>query len=107
LAPGFRRVPEGMLFRIYRPADVPSPEQPVPEAFTFRPFERRGRLENAMMAEYASMLLARGRYLTEFKLHRLAEPYYDRALDIRVGDPEMQDGLRNVILKWKRKNDAP
>jgi hypothetical protein len=56
---GLQRVPEGLAFRIY--ADTLFHPSPVPEV-VYRPFPRRGRLEDMVRTLYAQAYAARGTY---------------------------------------------
>ncbi len=56
---GMQRVPEGLALRLYADT-LQHPMRNV--EFTYRPFEREGRLENALRNLYATALSARGMY---------------------------------------------
>jgi hypothetical protein len=98
LAPDFRRVPEGLAFRLYREKDLPSPDDAPWDAFAFRPFERTDRQIDALLSSYANMLLARGMYLHASQRYQAAAPYFDRALGFAPGN--------TTILKWKTRNQS-
>jgi hypothetical protein len=56
---GLGRVPEGLAFRLTRvPGEVPPPLIP----FAYRPFPRRGRLEDVVRRLYSDALVSRGEY---------------------------------------------
>jgi hypothetical protein len=56
---GLGRVPEGLAFRLTRiPGEVPPPLIP----FAYRPFPRRGRLEDMVRKLYSDALVSRGEY---------------------------------------------
>ncbi len=95
-APGLVRIPEGLAFRLYTPDAVPSPEAPVWDAFTYRPFARRGRLEDALVSFYARMLNARGLYLANNGFLEQAGTYFSRALEFTPGDPDLLMNLERV-----------
>jgi hypothetical protein len=57
---GFQRVPEGLAFRLYPDAGFHPPEMPQ---IRYRPFPRRGRLEDLTRRLYSDAFLARGEYL--------------------------------------------
>ncbi len=56
---GFTRVPEGLAFRLVSGQGGSPP--PLP-AFTYRPFPRRGRLEDMVRRLYADAYISRGEY---------------------------------------------
>jgi hypothetical protein len=96
LAPGFTRVPEGLAFRLYRPGTEPSPDAPVWDAFSFRPFGRTGPLIDGLVGMYATMLTNRGVYLHKLQRYAQAAPYFDRALKFTPGN--------TTVIQWKTRN---
>ncbi len=57
---GYQRVPAGLAFRLF--PDTLFHDEPVPQ-FRYRPFARRGRLEDLTRQLYAEALTAKGEYL--------------------------------------------
>lgn len=95
-APGYRRIPEGLAFRLYRPEDVPNPQDvPFPD-FTMRDFDGDGRLVDGIKRMYGSMYFNRGVYLSQSGLYDDADSMLDRALQYAPGD--------SGILQWKQRN---
>ncbi len=78
----YRRVPEGLAFRLYRESDVPSLDKRIRDDFKYRPFHRGGRLPDSMKEMYANMLVNRG--IVYFQALRIdeAKSYFERALVI-------------------------
>ena len=94
-AADYQRIPEGLAYRIYRPADLPSPDAPVWDAFTFRPFQRSGRLIDGMLGMYATMLTNRGIWLYQQQRYQQSAPYFERALRFTPGNP--------TLLEWQKR----
>lgn len=90
---GYARIPEGLAFRLYRKDRLPSPDEPVSDRFTYRPFDRKGRLIDGLNGMYANMLTNRGIYLFERQRADAALKYFNRALSF---DPVHADAQR-----WK------
>jgi MFS family permease len=81
-APGYIRIPEGLAFRVYKEAEVPSLDKPIWDDFTFRPLSRRGRLIDAMNDMYANMLVNRGILYFNAMKYSDASGYFQRAVAI-------------------------
>jgi hypothetical protein len=77
---GYRQVPEGLALRLYPPDRLPPPDQPVWDAFAYRPFPRRDPWTDRLRQYYAVMLMARGAWLEAGARPGAAAAYYERAL---------------------------
>jgi hypothetical protein len=86
----YERVPQGLLFRLCRPGDAPDPRAPMPEDYSFRPFDRDQPLVAGITGMYASMAANRGMYLLRAGLTDRAARCIRRAAALRPDDPEIQ-----------------
>ena len=77
---GYRPVPNGLAFRLYRAEAMPSPDAPAWDEFHYRPFPRKDGWTDRLRQYYALMLTARGDYLEQARLPSRAVRYYERAL---------------------------
>jgi hypothetical protein len=95
---GFRLVPVGLAFRLYRPEDVPPlAELPWPE-LRYRPFAADDRLPVALQGMYASMLLNRAVYAYRAGGFETAAPLFARALGFAPDDA--------AVRRWQQLNEA-
>jgi hypothetical protein len=97
-APGYVRVPEGLAFRLYRPANLPDPASTTVPELRYRPFDSDERLPKEMRNFYASMLLNRAVYLFDAGLFKKADPVFRQALTFAPGDAR--------VMEWIEKNRA-
>jgi tetratricopeptide (TPR) repeat protein len=94
----YRRIPEGLAFRLYRPDALPSPDAPVWDEFAFRPFRRDEPLADNLVGFYGSMLANRGIFLHESGRYQAAARLFDRAL---VFNPDSKN-----IREWQSLNSS-
>lgn len=88
---GMQRVPEGLAYRVYD--DTLHHEMRVVE-FRYRPFERSGRLEDALRNLYAAALNARGMYLMQDGKTDAAASAFRKALEFNPNSREAMLLLR-------------
>ncbi|MAT38331.1 MAG: hypothetical protein CL946_01870 [Ectothiorhodospiraceae bacterium] len=103
----FARIPEGLAFRLYRPDEIPPLSKPVWDDFEYRPFARPGRLEDALRAMYANMLVNRGVLFLRAQNFQEAEAYARRALTFVPDHPTANQFLAQIMQSRQMGQAAP
>jgi hypothetical protein len=93
-----QRVPKGLAFRVYEDRDFHP--TPLPK-YDFRPFDRSGRLEDALKRFYATSLVARGMY---YYVHRSPQTIDALKEALRL-DPTLTQAQK--MLESVEKNGFP
>ncbi len=94
--PDLQRIPEGLAYRLG--ADTSFVNEGSLE-YTFRPFQRKGRLEDMIKNLYANSCIARGKYYYRWKQTANAEKAFLKALEYDPASPEANSWLRRISTK--------
>ncbi|MBI4536164.1 MAG: DUF2723 domain-containing protein [Ignavibacteriae bacterium] len=90
---GFQRVPEGLALRLYTDSLYHEPRVPP---FSYRPFDREGRLENSLRNMYVRGFIAAGSHLYRRGKIEEAEAVVSRAFTVVPNSPEALAWLRQI-----------
>ena len=82
LASHYRRVPEGLAFRLYTDSMYHSLEFPT---LMYRPYRKKDMYTQQLQAMYAKMLTARAMYEQSYAKSDLAERYAMKAYEVETG----------------------
>lgn len=108
LAPGYERVPEGLLYRLKMPGSLITFEtdtlfcQATKAVDTLKLSDR----ERLLFKNYPKMLYHRGIFLAQHMQYAEAMPYFIRALGYDDRHPNIYIGLGGVYTGLNRVNDA-